>query len=398
MILGLYYKSAFLLFFFVQGGIFSLLLLVKGVQDSIGAARWLSLLIFLACLYVTPWMLGHNNWYAYDGYREFLFFVPFHQLFLLGPVIYFYIRSLLDPAYRLRRRDWWHFVPAALYLGYSLLVFVVDELVLEEYYFYADGRDKDLDPWYQITGLAMMVAYTFAGFRNYQAYRNRIYKELSFADAVVFQWAGRFLIGLLICLGLRLLFLIILPNWGDFGSKWWYYLAFAAIFYYIALAGYTHTIATSTSLQLTALKQIGGSSQDTPQTEASTPTKPTEEESLLSSEQLEYWKARVLAVVKTQEAYQDPGLTLRGLSQALETNPRQISRVINQGFSMNFNDFINQHRVEAVKQRLAGGDHQQFTILSIALECGFNSKTTFNRAFKKFTDRTPNQFLKGLEE
>jgi hypothetical protein len=131
------YQSSFLLFFFLQGLVFAFLLLKKGREHNHQASRWLSLFVFLCCLYLCPWMFGHSNWYAMDGYREFLFFMPFQQLFLIGPVIYFYAQSLLDPSYRFQRKDWWHFGPALLYLLYSLVIFVVDHLVLDEYYFYA---------------------------------------------------------------------------------------------------------------------------------------------------------------------------------------------------------------------------------------------------------------------
>lgn len=69
----------------------------------------------------------------------------------------------------------------------------------------------------------------------------------------------------------------------------------------------------------------------------------------------------------------------------------------NNGFGMNFNDFINSHRVEAVKSKLRAGAHQELTLTSIAYDCGFNSKTTFNRAFKKFTKKSPREFLLQLE-
>ena len=65
---------------------------------------------------------------------------------------------------------------------------------------------------------------------------------------------------------------------------------------------------------------------------------------------------------------------------------------------MNFNDFVNQFRVAAIKERLAQGEHLQFTLLAIALECGFNSKATFNRVFKKWEGKTPGQYVAELQK
>lgn len=187
-------------------------------------------------------MCGHAGWYAHDGYREFLFFVPFHQLLLIGPVIYFYTQSLLNKDFLFKPDMRWHFMPAAVYLLYALIVAVTDLWLFEEFYFYADGRDKNLAPWYQITGLASMIGYTLGSLRYYYQYRRHIYEMVSFADTIKLKWLQQFLYVFLFILLVRITFHVLFPNWGDFGSKWWYYLIFAVLAYYLAIAGYSNTI------------------------------------------------------------------------------------------------------------------------------------------------------------
>ena len=63
---------------------------------------------------------------------------------------------------------------------------------------------------------------------------------------------------------------------------------------------------------------------------------------------------------------------------------------------MNFNDFVNHYRIEAIKEKLNNGEHNTSTLLGIALDCGFNSKATFNRAFKKSTSLSPKDFIEKL--
>ena len=94
-------------------------------------------------------MLGYAGWYSDGFYRDIMFFVLFQQLFLIGPVIFFYTQSQLNKSFALSKKDIIHFIPAIFYPLYSIIVFITDKLVLNEYYFYADGRDKDLAPWYQ---------------------------------------------------------------------------------------------------------------------------------------------------------------------------------------------------------------------------------------------------------
>ncbi|MFD2786297.1 helix-turn-helix domain-containing protein [Hymenobacter rubripertinctus] len=72
--------------------------------------------------------------------------------------------------------------------------------------------------------------------------------------------------------------------------------------------------------------------------------------------------------------------------------PRLISFTVNQGFGRSFNDVVNGYRVAEVKRRLAAPDARRFTLLGLALECGFNSKTTFNRIFKQFTGQAPSEW------
>jgi hypothetical protein len=131
-----------LLFLFVNGLLFSLLLCIKGIRDKHVPSQWLSVFTLLCCSYLIPWMCGHSNWYFNEPYREILFYVPTMQVLLIGPVIYFYTKSLLDGSFKLTWKDRLHFLPGFLYLTYSGIVFVTDKLILQRPFFYADGKDK----------------------------------------------------------------------------------------------------------------------------------------------------------------------------------------------------------------------------------------------------------------
>ena len=85
------------------------------------------------------------------------------------------------------------------------------------------------------------------------------------------------------------------------------------------------------------------------------------------------------------------------LAEKLECSREELSEAINKGFLLKFNDFINSYRVEAFKTKLAEGLQDQLSLLGIAFECGFNSKATFNRAFKKFTNVSPTQYLNSIK-
>ena len=381
--------SSVLLIFFINALVFSFLLLRNGIQKNSQSSKWLAAFIFLGGLYICPFMFGYAGWYSKTAYREFLFFVPFQQLFLIGPVLFFYIQSLLKGNFKITKKDLIHFLPAILYFGYSLIVFVVDKLVLDEFYFYADGKDKDLSVWYQVAGLVSMLFYLILSLKYYRDYRKFSQDEVSFADEVSYKWINYFLIVFGIILLLRVLFFILNPEWWEFGSKFWYYLCFSILLFYIAINGYFSTIRSTDRIMHTYANRLQNYSPVPASEEVKEESSPAD---------LKEWKHKIGEHFRIEHSYKNPNLTLTEIASQLNTNRSLISNVINQEFKMNFNDYVNSKRTEAVIEKLKEGEHLKSTLLGIALECGFNSKTTFNRAFKKHTGLTPKQFIdKNIE-
>jgi AraC-like DNA-binding protein len=93
-----------------------------------------------------------------------------------------------------------------------------------------------------------------------------------------------------------------------------------------------------------------------------------------------------------EQRYLDPYLSLENLSHEVNTSTSSLSKLINTYSDGNFSDYINKFRVEEAKKLLSHPDYGAYTIVAIGLECGFNSKSTFYTAFKKFTGKTPTQF------
>lgn len=101
--------------------------------------------------------------------------------------------------------------------------------------------------------------------------------------------------------------------------------------------------------------------------------------------------ARWSALVREQGWWRDPDLTAPLLSRHLATNTTYLSRALNEGLGQNFNEFVNRLRVEAVKAELMRPDLNR-DLLTVALDAGFSSKSSFNRVFKRLTGSTPTDF------
>lgn len=98
------------------------------------------------------------------------------------------------------------------------------------------------------------------------------------------------------------------------------------------------------------------------------------------------------------KVYLDPELNLQDFAACLNVNTKSLSQSINLSFGQNFNDFINDYRVDEIIKAIDDGAHGKHTLQGIAENCGFKSKATFNRAFRKKMNTSPSEYIKSLAD
>lgn len=108
--------------------------------------------------------------------------------------------------------------------------------------------------------------------------------------------------------------------------------------------------------------------------------------------------ARLTKKLETDKLYLDPDLSLTQLAQIMETPPGKLSWVINNKLNKNFYDLINEYRVKAFIERMTDKEFAYLSLLGLAYECGFRSKSTFNTFFKRYTGETPSAYKKNLKK
>lgn len=400
--------SGLLLVCFCNVLVYALMLAWRAYRQERLSDVLLAGFLFLAALYIVPWMTGFAGWYDADNgpYRNILFYTPFVHGLLMGPLLFFYLRSLTNFAFRLERKHLLHFLPGLLYLAWCIVVVVVDRLILKRYFLMNGEEDPDFQGWYQWLQRLSILAYLVVSIRYFRDYRRYTVNQLSFAEQAGFRWLRHFLIafGILTALPLIKELLQLVPALAalNYVGSWYYFFAFALVVYYIAINGYhaqdvplqkLHFEPHADSLRSETRPGPGlpnapngpaDASIETPAERPSTPDTPAE---------LQVWKDRLDALMQDKQPYTDPELTLSQLARACQTNPSQLSRVINSGYGMNFNDYINDYRVRALMDKLRNGEHHQQTLLGLAFDCGFNSKATFNRAFKKNAGISPKEWI-----
>ncbi|PKF75745.1 helix-turn-helix domain-containing protein [Chryseobacterium sp. PMSZPI] len=104
---------------------------------------------------------------------------------------------------------------------------------------------------------------------------------------------------------------------------------------------------------------------------------------------------KLLEFMETDRPYLDEELSLQKLSVLMDVSTHQLSQAINQGLNTNFYKFVNAYRIEEVRKKLKNPGYEKYSILGIAFESGFNSKSTFNKIFKEETGMTPSEFKKS---
>lgn len=394
------FYSSLLLITFSQGIIYSALLLKKAIRSGNKSNYWLSAFVFTCSLFIAPWMLGFAGWYDNQPYRDILFYVPFQHLFLMGPIIFFYTQSLLNPSFNFSKKEFLHFIPAILYIVGISSLWIYDRFIVGDYYFYADGTDKDFDYWYQYSGFVSMAVYFVLSLRYYSSYRRMIYNVASNADELLFRWIKNYLRAFLMMILLRLGFDIMAnfyPELNSYTGSWWFFLFYSIVLYYIAVTGYSNAIISKIPFQLSTSNRVlllTGTNEITE--ENSIDIEHQELPIQAESPEIALWKEKIATLIQRDKLYENPELTLTDVAEKLQTNVAVVSKAVNQGFQMNFNDFINNYRIEAVKNSFEKGEHKKSTLLGIAFDCGFNSKATFNRAFRKNTGLSPKEFIEKL--
>ncbi len=105
--------------------------------------------------------------------------------------------------------------------------------------------------------------------------------------------------------------------------------------------------------------------------------------------------AELKELMENKKPYLNPTLTIYELARLIDMQPHLLSKLINKEFNCNFFEFINKYRIESFKNDLISDKYKEFTLLGVALECGFNSKSSFNRIFKEQTGITPGEYKKN---
>jgi AraC-like DNA-binding protein len=365
-----------LLLFAAAQGLFLALVLFTQQRGNRRANRVLALLILLFSLRLVE-TVGYWTKYLLEFPHFWLTTASF--FFLFGPLLYFYAKFLTAENLKLSKRGLLHLLPFALYLGWLVSFYRLSgEVKLRILQKILAVENPKITNWLYfaifLLQISHMLLYTWLTLRLLKAHSRSVKGNgLSF-EKISLNWLRRLTIGFGSFVLLTLLYVI----WLQLGFP--YSRAIDALVL-IAMAGQIYIIGYMTLRQPEifsgnlALKNA-----------------PKYEKSALTPARAEACLAKLLRLMETEKLFTNSDLKLQYLAQKLDIPAHHLSQIINEKLGQNFFDFLNQYRIEEAKKYLTAPEKQPYTILSIALEVGFNNKASFNTAFKKHTGMTPSYF------
>jgi len=307
---------------------------------------------------------------------------------ILAPLIYFYVRSITTSDFKFRKKDIWHFVPWMLFffIKIFILVYYMNQPGFSDTqngYMVVHFQWKYVEPIVTVFSNMQMLLYLAFTFQLFYKYKGKIQHYFSNTFKLELNWIRNFLYiySFIFVYGMIQIIINEVITELHWTQKWWLQFFSALAVIYVGIKGYFTDTVKLTSLNF----------------ESETESKSVKRKKVVSlSDDAQVKKQTVKAYFAYEKPYLNPDLNLVELAKELNMNRAELSEVINDGFGKNFNDFVNSYRIEAVKQMFSENRQKELSLLGIAFDCGFNSKATFNRVFKKLTSPSPSEYLKTI--
>ena len=370
-----------------QALFFSILLINKKkrkLHDKI-LALWLGVLaLHLSFAY---WIfLKRPTYLSYAGYDAGI-------IVLYYSLMYLYARSIISRHERLERKWVIHLLPCLLVYTVSFPFIRLNEFEK------SSVLHQNLSPLTLVSlllAIAFSIAYLIAVFRLISRHDINIKKAYSYDDNINLIWLKNLamvLTGIWVFFLIAVIYVYFLRFTSSESSVQLYsnldfiaYCLFTLFIYLLGYFGYRQGNIFSHQPRLVGEKTGETVGQTIPKK-----TGNTQEE--VKNENQDKRFIRILdEYMKNEKPYLNSTLSLYQLARQLNVSSHYLSHILNNRVRKNFYEFVNHYRIDEVKRRIVSDQNSKYTMLAIALDCGFNSKATFNRTFKNYTGYTPSQF------
>jgi len=345
----------------------------RQLHDRILAAYFLLFALTLLLSYIEIFNRSHN--YPYPGFIN----TSTPLIFLHGPFLWLYISALTTRKFKFSILHLIHFLPFILVFIYFLFAQYIRPV---DYRIHYDSGllQKELDYSLIVAGIAISTqSYIIWGIVLIRQYNRRIKELVSHTDKLDLRW-------------LRFLLYTSIVAYALISSLYGLDVLFG-LFRYAVLQPVGYTIA---SLFVLVLGFFGLQQGDlfvaVPEVIITDKKGVKEFSPDALSAQEEIFVDNLLNRMKEHKPFLNPDLNISALAADLQVSADYLSTILNSRLNMSFFDFVNHYRIEEFKQQCRRPQNNHLSIIGIAFDCGFNSKATFNRVFKRVTKLTPSEF------
>ncbi len=315
---------------------------------------------------------------GYQTWKLVLFEFSEASIFLHGPLLFFYAHSLITKSTQIRTGQILHAIPFLIGLSILFAGLVRGEEI--------PGSTRNI---LLFTKMMSLLVYALVVLKMLHSHSNRVEDIFSNVEKKHLRWLSILTWGVLVVWAVASSSLIVdrftqveIPQYGGLFTN----VALSLFVFVIGFFGVNQPSIFVESPEGRIKKEQGRKG------------KVKYEKSGLTIESAQLTHTRILEVMEEQKPFLEPELTLYSLSELLKIPPNHLSQAINSIEGKNFFDFINLYRINEAKKHIQSNEKDHLTLLGIAFEAGFNSKTSFNRAFKKHVGQTPSEYRKKASE
>ena len=341
------------------------------------ANRFLSLTIFIVNVHLAYLMVLDTN---LDNLFPFLLWIPYSLLAAIGPLILLYVMALTDTDFSISKINVKYFIP--VFLEICLQFIMIVQSILENKLFYNTPLYFYVTPVLYMWAAGSILYYLRRALGIINNHESWVLRNFSNLKEITLIWLRKMIIYY------RLLWIV----WVPFVAAFLLFFRFQLLYLVVVLTLYFLMLIL---VYLTLWIGLEGLGRGTLIFIKHNEEKPENKNfTRLTKHETQDYVERINQLMTLEKIYLNENLNLKEFASHLHADPNLISFILNNHLGSNFYEFVNRHRIEEVKHRLSNPEYKHLTLLGIALESGFNSKTTFNRVFKQVTGITPTEFQK----
>jgi AraC-like DNA-binding protein len=311
-----------------------------------------------------------------------IFWFPYSYLLAIGPLLFFYTKSLTESHFQISAKESIHFMPVVAETLMHLY-FIKEGIQSSTVHYAVDGF-----VWFRIVELlgtaTSILVYGKQSLTIIRAHEARMVQSFSNEKNITLRWLYKLI------RYLRVLWIF----WLMFELSFTLFLELQIHLIPVYLLLYVLLGAITYSTYWIAIQAFNKSETLIKMGAIALPVENANVYSKLNEAELNAYVESINQLMNKEKLFLHETLSLRTLSTRLQLDPNLVSFVLNNVLHKSFSDYVNELRIEEMKRKMEDPAYSHFKIIEIAYECGFNSKATFNRVFKKVTGQSPSTYKK----